>query len=129
MNFKFVKPEITKDELLTLMGEQFPEIKEELFDEDYAGLMHLQIGLLANYTNENIEKARFDEIQRIFDFFSAVIDKVDSTTENAFYVSFLEHLNMDGNSEKEKQALKLLPNKFIQEYRTLRNSSWNQETN
>ena len=121
MNFKIVKPEISRDELLTLLAEQFPEIEEELFDEDYAGLIHLQIGLLANHTNENIEKARFDEIQRIFDFFSVVIEKLDSTTENAFYVSFLEHLNMDGNSEKEKQALKLLPNKFLPEYRTLRN--------
>ena len=121
MNFKIVKPEISRDELLTLLAEQFPEIEEELFDEDYAGLIHLQIGLLANHTNENIEKARFDEIQRIFDFFSVVIEKLDSTTENAFYVSFLEHRNMDGNSEKAKQALKLLPNKFLPEYRTLRN--------
>ena len=129
MIFKIVKTKIDRDELLTLLAEQFPEIEEELFDEDYAGLIHLQIGLLANYTNENIEKNRFDEIQRIFDFFSAVVDKVDSMTENAFYVSFLEHLNMDGNSDKEKQALKLLPNKFLQEYRILRNPSWNQETN
>ena len=58
MNFKVVKPEITKDELLKLIAEQFPEIEEELFDEDYAGLIHLQIGLLANNANENIEKAR-----------------------------------------------------------------------
>ena len=121
MNFKIVKPEITRDELLKLLAEQFPEIEEELLDEDYSGLIHLQIGLLANYANENIEKARFDELQRIFDFFSDVVDKVDSTTENAFFVSFLEHLNMDGNTEKAKHALKLLPSRFLQEYRTLRN--------
>jgi len=121
MNFKIIKPEITKEELLKFMAEQFAEIADELNDEDYDSLIHLQIGILANYTNENIEKARFDEVQRIFDFLSTVIDKVDSITENAFYVSFLEHINMDGNSEKEKSALKLLPYRFLQDYQTLRN--------
>jgi hemerythrin-like domain-containing protein len=123
MNFKIVKSELTKDELLKLLAEHFPEIKEELFDEDYADLIHLQIGLLANYANQKIEQARFDEVQRIFDFFSAVIDKVDTSIENAFYVSFLEHVNMDGENKKERNALKLLPNRFLQAYRTLRNPS------
>jgi hypothetical protein len=121
MKFKIIKPELTRDELLNFMAEQFPEIEEELFDEDYVGLIHLQMGVLTRYTNNSIEKARFDEVQRIFDFFSIVIDKVDLTIENAFYVSFLEHLNMDGKSEKEKRALKLLPIRFLQDYRTLRN--------
>lgn len=123
MNFKIVKPEINQLELLEHIGNQFPAIKEDLFDEDYEGLIHIQVGLLANYTNDCIGTARFDEVGRIFQFFDTVISKVDSKTENALYVSFLEHINMDGETEKERSALKLLPSKFLTEYKQLRNFS------
>lgn len=121
MNFIIVKPELSRAELIELMVQQFPEIKEDVLDEDYSDLIHLQIGYLADYANNKIGIARFDEVQRVFHFFEKVITKVDSHTENAFYVSFLEHLNMDGNSEKERMALKLLPKQFLAAYHGLRN--------
>ena len=92
-------------------------------DEIYEGSIHLQVGVLADYTNRCIQKSRFDEVSRIFQFFEAVIDKVDSETDNAFYISFLEHIDMDDGSNKQNEALKLLPKKYLEAYKGLRNIS------
>ncbi len=97
---------------------QFPEIKADAVEDD--DLIYLQIGALARYANESIERARFDEVERVFQFFHLAIDKVSSNMRNAFFVSFLEHINMDGDSEKEKYALKLLPTQYLEDYLTLR---------
>ena len=50
------------------------------------------MAVLARYANDQIKRKRLDEAKRIFNFFEKVIDKVDSKTENALYVSFLEHV-------------------------------------
>jgi hypothetical protein len=101
MNFQIVKPELTNDEFLRLLVDYFPETKDKVFDPDYVGLIHLQIGEFANYTNKCIATKRFDELKKIFDFFEAAVNKVHSTVENALYVSFLEHVDFNGLNEKE----------------------------
>lgn len=123
MNFIIVKPQLPKEELIELIIKEFPATKEDILDEIYEGSIHLQIGVLADYTNQCIQNARFDEVSRIFQFFDAVIDKVDSETDNAFYVSFLEHIDMDDGSNKQNEALKLLPKKYLEAYKGLRNIS------
>ena len=83
------------------MVDYFPETKNEVLDTDYVGLIHLQLGGLANYANKCIETKRFDELKKIFDFFEATVNKVHTTVENALYVSFLEHVDFTGFTEKE----------------------------
>ena len=92
MNFKILKPDITRQEFLETLIQQFPNVKDEVLDEDYKDLIHLQVAVLARYANDQIKSKRLDEAKRIFNFFEKVIDKVDSKTENALYVSFLEHV-------------------------------------
>ena len=123
MNFIIVKPQLSKEELIELIIKEFPPTKEDILDEIYEGLIHLQVGVLADYTNQCIQKSRFDEVSRIFQFFDAVIDKVDSETDNAFYVSFLEHIDMDDGSNKQNEAIKLLPKKYLEAYKGLRTFS------
>lgn len=101
MKFQIVKPELTADEFLQLLVDYFPVTKDEVFDPDYVGLIHLQVGGFANYTNKCIETKRFDELKKIFDFFEATVNKVNTTVENALYVSFLEHVEFKGLNEKE----------------------------
>lgn len=120
MKFQVSKPKLSDQELIDLLVKQFPDIKEDVLDDH--GLIYLQVGALARYANQCIDKARFDELSRTFSFFDKVIEKVSSNMNNAFFVSFLEHIDMDGDSEKEKSALKLLPNKYLPYYRALRNS-------
>jgi hypothetical protein len=101
MNFQIVKPELPTEEFLRLLVDYFPETKDEVLDPDYFGLIHLQLVGFANYANKCIETKRFDELKKIFDFFEATVNKVHATVENALYVSFLEHVDFKGLSEKE----------------------------
>lgn len=121
MNFIILKPQLSKEELIEIIIKEFPATKEDILDEIYESSIHLQVGVLADYTNQCIQNARFDEVSRIFKFFEAVIDKVDSETDNAFYVSFLEHIDMDDGSDKQNEALKLLSEKYLGAYKGLRN--------
>ncbi|MFM7856566.1 MAG: hypothetical protein ACKO96_32745, partial [Flammeovirgaceae bacterium] len=101
MNFQIVKSELPANEFLKLLVDHFPEIKNEVLDPDYDGLIHLQVGGLYNYANKCVDTKRFDELKKIFDFFEATVTKVHTTVENAVYVSFLEHVDFKGLNEKE----------------------------
>jgi hypothetical protein len=96
VNFTIVQPSISQIEFFQLLVKHFPEIAEDVFDEDYNGLVHLQIGCMARYASELIRHGKFDFLKQLFDFFQTTVEKVDSSTENALYVSFLEHVDMAG---------------------------------
>ncbi|WP_457067285.1 DUF7674 family protein [Hymenobacter sp. UYAg731] len=118
-NFIIVKPPLSQAAFLQSLVEQFPELASDVLDEDYAGLIHLQIGCMARYANQLLKQARFDTLERLFSFFQNTVDKVDSSTENALYVSFLEHVEMNGDDEKSKAARKFLQPKYLQIWREL----------
>lgn len=120
MNFIIVRPNITQEEFLNRLTEVFPEISDEVLDEDYAGLIHLQIACLARYANQLIQHDRFDTLESVFRLFSDTVDEVDSLTENALYVSFLEHIEMEGASAKAREARALLPPKHLTVWKALR---------
>jgi hypothetical protein len=118
-NFIIVKPMLSQETFLQSLVEQFPELASDVLDEDYAGLIHIQMGCMARYANQLIKQARFDALERLFSFFQNTVDKVDSSTENALYVSFLEHVEMNGDADKSKAARKLLQPKYLQIWREL----------
>lgn len=120
MKFQILKPSISREELLELMSAQFPSLKEEIEDEDYEDLIHLQVGILGRYSNHQIEVKNFNELKRILDFFEQVVDKVDSVTENALYVSFLEHLELEKLTKN--QITNLLASEHLEVWKGLRNS-------
>lgn len=113
MKFKIIKSAITTDEFLDLLTQQFPSIKEEVFDDDWKDLIHLQVACFYRYTNQCIISGRLDEVRRCFDFFEKTIEKVDNRTENALYVSFLEHLDMAGSEINKAESRKLLSTKYL----------------
>jgi hypothetical protein len=113
MKFIIIKPDITTNEFLELLTEQFPAIKEEIWDEDWKDLIHLQVACFSRYTNQCIMSGRLDEVRRCFDFFEKTIDKVDAITENALYVSYLEHIDMAGNERHKMDSRKLLNKKYL----------------
>ena len=109
MKFKIFKSEISKSEFLNLVVQHFPEIK----DEDYEGLIHLQVGCLARHTNKQLKIKRLDELRRVIDFFKEVVGKVDSDTENALFVSFLENLELE---QLKKSEIRLLLGQIYYDY-------------
>jgi hypothetical protein len=119
VDFIIVQPQLSRKAFLQLLADSFPEIAEEVLDEDYIGLIHLQVGAMARYANRLIQAGRFDVLKKLFDFFHHTVTKVDSNTENALYVSFLEHVDMAGESEKAKQAHRGLPAEYLSTWQAL----------
>jgi hypothetical protein len=111
MNFEIVKPEINNEDLINLLSMNFPEIKDELYDSFNYGIIHLQMAVLSRYTNKHIENKQFDKTKKIIDLLLSVINKVDSETENAIYVSFIENLYF-GEMEEKLIEEKLNPRFF-----------------
>ena len=89
----------------------YKKIKDELYDSFNHGIIHLQMAVLSRYTNKQIEKKQFDKTKKIIDLLLSVIDKVDSETENAIYVSFIENLYF-GEMEEKLIEEKLNPRFF-----------------
>lgn len=119
VNFVIVQPPFSREAFLQLLAEEFTAIAEAVLDEDYAGLIHLQVSPMARHANEVIQTGQFDELKRLFDFFHHVVTKVDSVVENALFVSFLEHIDMAGESEKAKHARRLLPAEHLPVWQAL----------
>lgn len=119
VNFVIVQPLLSREDFLQLLAKEFPAIAEEVLDEDYAGLIHLQVSPMARYANGLIQAGQFDELERLFNFFHQVVTKVDSVTENALFVSFLEHVDMAGESEKAQHARRLLPAEYLPVWQAL----------
>jgi hypothetical protein len=120
MNFVIVKPKISQEEFIQHLIELFPVLEYELKDEDYQGLIHLQVACLTRYANHCLSTGRLDELKRIFDFFQETVEKVDSATENALYVSFLEHLEMDMDNKHGEEAKQLLKPEYMKVWNELR---------
>lgn len=121
MHFNIVKSQLSTSEFIQLMAEQFPAIKDDVLDEDYDGLITLQVRFLANYANKCISTGRLDEVRRVLNFFEAVLPKVDIKVDNALHVSFLEHLDLDKDTDHAREATKLLSRELLSTYRELRN--------
>ena len=75
---------------------------------------------LARYANDCLATARLDEVARIITFFHDTVERVDNSTENALYVSFLEHLAFEGETEDAETARQLLKPHYRQIWQQLR---------
>ena len=113
-------PELTQAAFLTSLVAQFPSLTSEVFDEDYEGLIHLQVSCLTRYANACFTTARLDELARVIRFFESTVERVDSSTENALYVSFLEHLDFEGETKNARMARQLLSPHYEQIWQALR---------
>jgi len=119
MNFEIIKPEINKKDFIKLLSTNFPGLKDELNDSLNNGIIHLQMAVLSRYSNKHIENKQFDKIERIIELLLSVIDKVDSETENAIYVSFIE--NLDFGKLEEKLIEEQLKPRFFKIWEKLNN--------
>ncbi|MEE1946447.1 hypothetical protein VRU48_15085 [Pedobacter sp. KR3-3] len=93
----------------------FPEIKEEVLDEDIADLLSLQVGCFKRFTQNAIDLNDLITIERCFGFVDENFEQVIFKIENSLVISFLGHLDFSKNpkiekmlSEKLKKILKAL---------------------
>lgn len=90
------------DEFIMDLVNVFPRIREEVLDEDYEGLLTLQIGCFRKFTQEAIDEGEWNLVSQCFSFVNENIGKVEHKVENALYLSYLGKLNIGKGSRVEK---------------------------
>jgi hypothetical protein len=70
--------------------------------------MRLQVSSLAHYANQCLSTGQLEELARILAYFYQTVELVDINTENALYVTFLEHLDFEREAESAIRARQLL---------------------
>jgi hypothetical protein len=92
--------------------EEFPELECELQDESISGLYHNQMSCFAHMTQQAIDMGDPICLKKYFKFAEHYFRIADPDLKNAFYVSYLEHLDFSGVSKigiQRESAKKLLP--------------------
>lgn len=100
----------------------FPEIKDELLEEDNLGVVTLQIACFKRFTQKTIDSNDVITLKACLKFVDENIDQVERKIENALYITYLGHLKFDTN----KEAKKLLPTRLksaIDDLANYRNSN------
>jgi hypothetical protein len=95
-------------EFINLLIETFPEIKDELLDEDYLGLISLQIGCFRRYSQNAIDDNELNIVSKCFLFVESNFDNVEAPIKNSLYISYLGKLQFEKNIKAEE----LLPQKL-----------------
>jgi hypothetical protein len=99
---------INKDQFIDKLISAFPEIKEEVSDEDYMDSIGLQVGCFTRFTQKVIDNNVILLISECFEFVNSYIDIVEFDVENSLSITWLAKLNFDNN----KEAYSLLPLKL-----------------
>ena len=100
---------INSVECIKLIEAEFPELSEELHNETWDGLLHLQIAVFSRFAQAMIDgcdKGKLDKTYKMaFNFYQ----NGDNAVNNAINVSFLEHLEFDDGKVKREWAYKAMP--------------------
>ena len=94
---------ITATQFSELLVSEFPKLQEEVAED--AGLFHLHMAAFARLTQAAIDTGRLDTVRDHFIFADKSFRDAAPNLENAFYVSYLEHLDFAGRHGKDAQSL------------------------
>ena len=118
--------EIFIDELI----KAFPEIKDEVLDEDWIDLIHIQVGCLTRYTQKAIDDDNIEVALKCFQFVNNILNQVEFKIENSLVISWVFHLTFHKNMELYKLfpiKLKELKIKFEELEKDYTTTSGNQK--
>lgn len=82
--------------------DSFPEIKEDVLDETFEGLIGLQLGYFRKFTQIAIDANDIETLNRCFRFVDENFENVIFKIENSLVVSYLGHLDFSRNPNAEK---------------------------
>ena len=103
---------VKSEQFFQLLANEFPELKNALQDEDNVGLYHVQMFCFTRVTQKAIDSGDVQLLKKYFIFADHYFRNAEPELKNAFYVSYLEHLNFEGKSKKgfeRESAKKLMP--------------------
>jgi hypothetical protein len=101
---------ITPIQAVDRIEREFPEIRDELRDEDWDGLIHLQVSVFGRRLQAAIDDRDHMTFQRACTLFLELFENGDPSLVNALNVSFLEHLDFyDGKRKRQWAYLEMPP--------------------
>jgi hypothetical protein len=89
----------TKAEFIEALVTKFPEIKDEVLDEDYDNLVSLQVGCFRRYTQKAIDANDRPTTLKCFHFADNCIDMVEFEVENSLAISWAAKLKFDSHDD------------------------------
>ncbi len=86
-------------EFIAELIHRFPEVKQEILDEDYRQSITLQMGCLKRFVQEAVDRNDAQLAKSVFDFLESMINIVTHDVENSIYITFLGHLDFSKRPE------------------------------
>jgi hypothetical protein len=93
---------------LQMLTDEFPEVPQA-FDEHGKGMLHCEMGVFAQLTDEAIGKGNYHRARQYFDFVDRVRKYAAPEVENAIDVSYIEYFALEELTQQRYEALKRLP--------------------
>jgi len=84
----------TATQFIQQLVAEFPELCDEI--KEHEGLLHVQMGSFARITQAAIDAGDFESLRRQFTLADRFFRDAAPDLQNAFYVSYLEHLDFRG---------------------------------
>jgi len=91
----------------------FPEIRDEVLDEDCIDIISLQIGCFRRFTQKAIDINDIVKVLKCFQFIDENIEKVGFNIENSLTISWLGKLNFDKNKNAYAHLSSALKDSYI----------------
>jgi hypothetical protein len=88
---------------------EFPGLVDELDDDVWRGLLHLETACFARFVQRVIDDGDRAEVARCFEFARRWWLTNDDDVQNALAVSCIEHLNFNDGKVQRAWAFDLLP--------------------
>jgi hypothetical protein len=95
-------------EFMAAMRAEFPDLVDELDDETWRGLLHVEMGCFARYTMAAVDSGDRAAVTKCFHFARRAWTDGDHDVQNALAVSYLEHLNFADGKVPREWAFSLL---------------------
>ena len=81
---------MNKKYFLNKLIECFPDMKEEILDDDYNGLFSLQVGVFRDITQKAIDTHDLENVEKYTQF---ILDNFDDDVNNSIVLSYIQKLN------------------------------------
>ncbi|MES2809964.1 MAG: hypothetical protein V4619_15140 [Bacteroidota bacterium] len=108
----------SEEQFVALITDTFPSLADEILDEDYKGLITLQVGCFTRFTQDAIDENDVKLVTKCFDFVDNIFERVNDRVENSLVITYLGKLKIAKGSTIERLLSKKLKDHYlmIQEY-------------
>ena len=84
---------MNKKDFLDKLIQCFPDMKEEILDDDYNELFSLQVGVFRDITQKAIDTHDLENVEKYTQFILDNFDNFDDDVNNSIVLSYIQKLN------------------------------------